>query len=100
MEVNKNNSRPWKPHGTYDTYEEAKSVREGLLELDAGLEVKIRRRHSKNKFSLKTRDMSAPTEEKPKSGKSKRRNRKTPEGRKFVIRMSTSYFSLHLRIVF
>ena len=86
MEVNKNNSRPWKPHGTYNTYEEANSVKESLLELDVGLEIKIRRRHSKNKFSLKTRELitaTVPTEEKPKSGKSKRRNRKTPEGGKF-----------------
>ena len=83
MEVNNNNSQPWKPHGTYDSYEEANSVKESLLELDVGLEIKIRRRHSKNKFSLKTREILAPTEEKTKSGKSKRRNRKTPEGGKF-----------------
>ena len=83
MEVNKNNSRPWKPHGTYNTYEEARSVKESLLELDVGLEIKIRKRHSKNKFSLKTREISAPVQEKTKSGKSKRRNRKTSEGRKF-----------------
>ena len=83
MEVNNNNSRPWKPHGSYDTYEEANSVKESLLELDVGLEVKIRRRHSKNKFSLKTREISAPVQEKTKSGKSKRRNRKTSEGGKF-----------------
>jgi len=83
LEVNKNNSRPWKPHGIYNTYEEASSVKESLLELDVGLEVKIRRRHSRNKFSLQTREISAPIEEKPKSGKSKRRNRKTPERGKF-----------------
>ena len=86
MEVNKNNLRPWKPHGNYDTYEKAKSVKESLLELDVGLEIKIRRRNSKNKFSLKTRELlvaTTSTEEKPKSGKSKRRNRKTPEGGKF-----------------
>lgn len=83
MEVNKNNSRPWKLHGTYDTYEEASLVKTGLLELDSDLQAKIRRRYSKNKFSLKTRVLSAPVEEKPKSGKSKRRNRKTPEGGKF-----------------
>ena len=34
MEVNKNNSRPWKLHGTYDTYEEASLVKTGLLEKD------------------------------------------------------------------
>ena len=72
MEVNKNNSKPWKLHGTYDTYEEASLVKTGLLELDSDLQAKIRRRYSKNKFSLKTRVLSAPVEEKPKSGKSKR----------------------------
>ena len=83
MEVKKNNSQPWKLHGTYDTYEEANLIKTGLLELDSDLQTKIRCRQSKNKFSLKTRQLSVQTEEKPKSGKSKRRNRKTPEGGKY-----------------
>jgi len=83
LEVKKNNSQPWKLHGTYDTYEEASLIKTGLLELGSDLQIKIRRRDSKNKFSLKTRQLSTQVEEKPKSGKSKRRNRKTPEGGKY-----------------
>ena len=83
MEVNNNPTRPWKLEGTFNTFEEASEAKALFLENNSEMQAKIRRRHSKNKFSLKTRNMSAPTEEKPKSGKSKRRNRKTSEGGKF-----------------
>ena len=84
MEVKKNNtSRPWNLHGTFSTFEEAEVAKSAFLEENNKMQAKIRCRHSKNNFSLKTRLLAEFVEEKPKSGKSKRRNRKTPEGGKF-----------------
>ncbi len=82
MEVNENNSsRPWNLEGTFDTFEEASKAKAAFLEKNSKMQAKIRRRSSKNNFSLKTRLLAEFVEEKPKNGKGKRRNKKTAEGR-------------------
>ena len=83
MEVNNNSTRPWNLEGTFDTFSEASEAKAMFLENNSKMQAKIRRRHSNNKFSLKSRLSAEFVEEKPKNGKSKRRNRKTPEGGKF-----------------
>ena len=86
LEVKKNNTgRPWNLHGTFSTFEEAETAKSTFLEENSKMQAKIRCRHSKNNFSLKTRLLEefVKVEEKPKSGKSKRRNRKDSEGGKF-----------------
>tara|TARA_R110002033_G_scaffold146494_1_gene183977 strand:- start:380 stop:652 length:273 start_codon:yes stop_codon:yes gene_type:complete len=84
LEVKKNNTgRPWNLHGTFSTFEEAEVAKSAFLEENNKMQAKIRCRHSKNNFSLKTRLLAEFVEEKPKSGKSKRRNRKAPEGGKY-----------------
>ena len=84
MEVNENNSsRPWNLEGTFDTFEEASKAKAVFLEKNSKMQAKIRRRSSKNNFSLKTRLLAEFVEDKPKNGKGKRRNKKTAEGRKF-----------------
>tara|TARA_R110000822_G_scaffold263944_1_gene388154 strand:+ start:326 stop:595 length:270 start_codon:yes stop_codon:yes gene_type:complete len=80
LKVNNNNSRPWKLEGTFGSYEEASEAKAMFLENNSKMQAKIRHRHSKSKFSLKSRLSAEFVEEKTKNGKSKRRNRKTSEG--------------------
>ena len=70
LEVNENNSsRPWNLEGTFDTFEEASKAKAVFLEKNSKMQAKIRRRSSKNNFSLKTRLLAEFVEEKPKMGK-------------------------------
>ena len=58
--------------------------KKAFLEKNAKMQAKIRRRSSKNIFSLKTRLLAEfAKQEKKKSGKGKRRNKKNSNGGKF-----------------
>tara|TARA_A100001515_G_scaffold67570_1_gene53714 strand:- start:763 stop:1050 length:288 start_codon:yes stop_codon:yes gene_type:complete len=76
--------RAWKNSGTFKTYEEAVNAKISFLEVNKKMEAKIRRRHSKNTYSLKTRLLAEfVKKETKKSGKNKRRNKKNSNGGKF-----------------
>tara|TARA_B100000029_G_C16913754_1_gene718710 strand:+ start:162 stop:449 length:288 start_codon:yes stop_codon:yes gene_type:complete len=76
--------RAWDSAGTFKTYEEANQAKLSFLEANTKMEAKIRRRHSKGTFSLKTRLLAEfIKKETKKSGKSKRRNKKNSNGGKF-----------------
>ena len=76
--------RVWNNSGTFKTYEEASQAKTNFLEANTKMEAKIRRRHSKNTFSLKTRLLAEfVKKETKKSGKSKRRNKKNTSDGKF-----------------
>mgnify|MGYP003111874726 FL=1 len=77
-------SRTWNNRGTFKTFEEAEQAKTNFLETNTKMEAKIRRRHSKGTFSLKTRLLAEfVTKETKKSGKSKRRNKKNTNDGKF-----------------
>jgi len=74
---NQRKSRPWTEHSSYDTYVDADQARTSFLENNTKMQAKIRRRHAKNNYSLKTRLLAEfVKQETKKSGKSKRRNKK------------------------
>ena len=76
--------RAWNNYGTYNTFEEADKARRSFLEKNIKMQAKIKRRHLKDTFSLKTRLLAEfAKQEKKKSGKSKRRNKKNSNGGKF-----------------
>jgi len=81
----KNNQkpRPWSEHSLYDTYADADRARTDFLESNTKMQAKVKRRHAKNKYSLKTRLLAEfVKQETKKSGKSKRRNKKNSNERK------------------
>ena len=70
-------SRSWNNSGNFKTFEEASEAKNNFLESNDKMEAKIRRRHSKGVFSLKTRLLAEfVKKETKKSGKNKRRNKK------------------------
>ena len=89
MSVNKESEeqptgRPWSIHSSYDTFAAADQARTNFLEKNTKMQAKIKRRHSKNNFVLKTRLLSEfLKKEKKKRGKGKRRNKKNSNGGKF-----------------
>ena len=75
--------RPWNEHSMYNTFEEADQARTDFLENNIKMQAKVRRRHAKNKYSLKTRLLAEfVKQETKKRGKSKRRNKKNSNGGK------------------
>ncbi len=75
--------RPWNEHSSYNTYVEADQARTSFLEKNTKMQAKVKRRHAKNKYSLKTRLLAEfVKQETKKRGKSKRRNKKNPNGGK------------------
>ena len=83
---NKTTDKPriWNNHSTYNTFEEASKARTTFLEKNTNMQAKVRKRNSKSIFSLKTRLLAEfVQQEKPKSGKSKRRNKKASNEGKF-----------------
>ncbi len=71
------NGRPWKEIGLYSSYEEASGAKSVFLEKNSRMQAKIKRRHAKDKFSLKIRLLEEfAKQETKKSGKNKRRNKK------------------------
>ena len=78
---NKTKPRPWNEHSSYNTYVDADQARTSFLENNTNMQAKVRRRHAKNKYSLKTRLLAEfVKKETKKSGKSKRRNKKNSNG--------------------
>ena len=76
--------RAWTNSGTFTTYEDALKARDAFLKNNSKMEAKIRRRHSKNNYSLKTRLLAEfVKQETKKSGKNKRRNKKNTNDGKF-----------------
>jgi len=81
---NKLAPRAWNNHSSYKTFEEADAARGAFLEKNIKMQAKIKRRHAKGTFSLKTRLLAEfIKQEKKKRGKSKRRNKKNSNGGKF-----------------
>lgn len=83
------NSKPWNNESFHNTFEEADSIRNKLLEVwsgnpkHEGMQVKVKFMSSKNGFAVKTRlhpDFE-PKKEKKKSGKGKQRNKKDTKKR-------------------
>ena len=86
------NNKPWKNESFHSTFEEADSIRSKLLriwesdEKHKGMQVKVRYMRSKNNFVVKTRlhpDFEIKKEEKKKSGKNRKRNKKNSDTRMF-----------------
>ena len=81
---NKPTPRAWNNHSTYNTFEEADKARSSFLEKNTNMQAKVKRRDAKGIFSLKTRLLAEfVKQETKKSGKSKRRNKKTSNDGKF-----------------
>ena len=85
------NNKPWKNESFHVSFEEADSIRNKLLRIwesdkkHEGMQVKIKFMSSKNKFAVKTRlhpDFEK-KEEKKKSGKNRKRNKKNSDTRMF-----------------
>ena len=83
--------KPWKNDSSHKTYEEADIVRQKLLkawqnkEEHEGMQVKVRRLHSPERYVVKIRRHPdiAEQEKSKKHGKSRKRNKKDTDGRKF-----------------
>ena len=76
------NSYPWNSDSMHDTFVEADKRRNFIKETKEGMQAKVKRLNSNNKFLVKTRlDPALQTE--TKNGKSKRRNKKNSNRGKF-----------------
>ena len=84
MSESKNNSYPWNSDSMHDTFAEADKRRNSIKETKEGMQAKVKRLNSKNKYLVKTRlDPALRADEEKKSGKSKRRDKKNSSRGKF-----------------
>ena len=86
------NSKPWNNESFHNTFEEADSIRNKLLEVwsgnpkHEGMQVKVKFMSSKKGFAVKTRlhpDFEPKKETKKKNGKNSKRNKKNSDGRMY-----------------
>lgn len=84
--------KPWKNDSFHNTFEEADEVRSKLLEIwnnneaHKGMQAKVKRMRSRDKFVVKIRlhpDFAPVKETSKKDGKNRKRNKKNTNGGKF-----------------
>ena len=84
--------KPWKNDSFHDTYESAAALRQKLLsiwnndESHKGMQVKVKRMHSRNQFVVKTRlhpDFEPAKKEKKKNVKRSKKNKRNNVDGKF-----------------
>jgi hypothetical protein len=84
MSENKAINYPWDSDSMHDSFAEADKRRNFIKETKEGMQAKVKRLNSNNKFLVKTRlDPALRPVKEEKSGKSKRRNKKNSDRRKF-----------------